>query len=95
MTRTILIYLLGIDLAKNFSPGGLRGGGATLHYLSERNMTELQRRGRWKAPTTLEHYVQVAASLQAKIRWSTAICDKLERHGAPLAALLWTPSQLG
>ena len=40
---------------------GLRGGGATEHWLSQRDIPGLRRRGRWTSERTLERYVQEGA----------------------------------
>ena len=42
----------------NFTPAGLRGGGATDHFLRHRDIPLLRRRGRWLSERTLERYVQ-------------------------------------
>ena len=40
---------------------GLRGGGATEHWLSQRDIPGLRRRGRWTSERTLERYVHEGA----------------------------------
>ena len=61
-----------------FSLAGLRGGGATFHYLKHRDILELARRGRWVSIKTLEHYVQISgASLDAQ-SWSVSTRQTLE-----------------
>ena len=40
---------------------GLRGGGPTEHWLSQRDISNLRRRGRWTSERTLERYVQEGA----------------------------------
>ena len=85
--------LLGPEKALQFGPGGVRGAGATLHYLVERNVPELQRRGRWRSESSLDHYIQVAAAMQAKLHWSDSELAIMERFGTRLAPLLWTHSQ--
>ena len=57
---------VGILHLKNcsFTLGSLRGGGATHHFRTHRNLGELQFAGRWKRPETLKHYLQEAVSIQ-------------------------------
>ena len=50
---------LGLQDA-HLSPGSLRAGGATHHYLLYQDVPRLRRRGRWRQESTLEHYVQEA-----------------------------------
>ena len=87
--------LLGDEMAKQFGPGGFRGGGATWHYHIERNMAEVQRRGRWKSGSFLEHYIQISAGLRAGLQWAEEVNSRRDFWGAPYAAFLWTHCQLG
>jgi len=41
-----------------WTPAGLRGGGATDHFLTHRDLAALRRRGRWQQQLTLDRYVQ-------------------------------------
>jgi len=54
-----MIKLLGLN-SLGLSPGSLRAGGATHHYLTFQDVPRLRRRGRWRQEATLEHYVQEA-----------------------------------
>ncbi len=58
--------MLGMRLKeRQFTPGGLRAGGATHDYLAGSPVERLMWRGRWAAIGTLEHYVQECASVLA------------------------------
>ena len=45
-------------LCLRFTVGGLRGGGATEHFLKHQNVPLLRRRGRWTQLNTLDRYLQ-------------------------------------
>ena len=49
-----------------FTPAGLRGGGASEHYLVHRDVQGLRRRGRWTQVTTLDRYLQEGVLLLAQ-----------------------------
>jgi hypothetical protein len=85
LTKHFISYLLG---SASYLPGGLRGGGATFHYLTHRNIPELQRRGRWLSVRTLEHYIQIAMPFIAVLSWDGKKREKILKLAAPLAALL-------
>jgi hypothetical protein len=70
------------------TPAGLRGGGATDHFLTNRDVDGLRRRGRWTNAKTLERYVQEGAA-QAQMRTlGVASQDWIERQ-AELATLFF------
>jgi hypothetical protein len=50
---------------RQFTPAGLRAGGATHDYLAGSPVERLMWRGRWAALSTLKHYVQECASVLA------------------------------
>lgn len=50
--------LKALGLAGQFTPAGLRAGGATWEWVRRRNFGGLRLRGRGSASRTLEHYVQ-------------------------------------
>jgi hypothetical protein len=58
--------------------------------LVERNIPELQRRGRWKSAATLDHYVQLAGAFAGATDWSPEVRTNVERLAAPWTALLTT-----
>ena len=45
-------------LCVHFTVGGLRGGGATEHFLKHQNVPLLMRRGRWTQLNTLDRYLR-------------------------------------
>ena len=71
----------GLGLAPlHLTPGGLRGGGATDHWLRRRDVQALRRRGRWTNIKTLERYVQEGASqLQQQRLIPRTAADTLEQ----------------
>ena len=60
--RAMAALLLG---ERQFTPAGLRAGGATHDYLNGSTVERLMWRGRWAALSTLKHYVQECASVLA------------------------------
>ena len=65
------------------TPGGLRSGGATHHWLLYRDLPELRRRGRWQHEKTVEIYLQECMfTLQAQ-----KLEPSIRRRVADLAAL--------
>ena len=62
-----LLRFLGCE-ALRFTPGSLRAGGATAHYMLYRDLGRLQYHGRWRSPQTLACYLQEAVAAAA---WST------------------------
>ena len=56
------------DPGLRFTPAGLRPGGATEFYLRTQNIGALQWRGRWRSPSTLEHYLQMGMSYLVQTR---------------------------
>eukprot|EP00971_Amphidinium_carterae_P238875 4741899-Amphidinium_carterae.1 len=49
--------LATLGLPAQFTPAGLRSGGATHHFLVHQDIPRLRRRGRWQQDKTLEHYL--------------------------------------
>ena len=54
--------LLALGLPLLWTPAGLRAGGATWLYRSGTPIDYIRLRGRWRAPSSLERYVQEAAA---------------------------------
>ena len=73
--------LLGIP-ASLFTPGSLRTGDATEHFLTHANLARLQYLGRWRNPNTLEHYLQEAVSALTDISLPQTATARVEaaRH---------------
>ena len=55
------VVLQRLGVRSQLTVHGLRGGGATEHWLSQRDIPNLRRRGRWTSERTLERYVQEGA----------------------------------
>ena len=74
----------------HWQPAGLRGGGATEHFLRHRDVQGLRRRGRWTQLATLDRYLQEGVLLLAQ---RTEEAKRL-RHLAHLgAAFFWQPAK--
>ena len=74
----------------HWQPAGLRGGGATEHFLRHRGVQGLRRRGRWTQLATLDRYLQEGVLLLAQ---RTEEAKRL-RHMAHLgAAFFWQPAK--
>ena len=86
IVRLLLDELLGAG--HGYTLAGLRGGGATLLYLRERNVPDLMRRGRWSNQKTLEHYIQLAAAHLTKQRFNPQCLIRLQSLAQPWASLL-------
>ena len=59
--RHLQLFNAAFDLlgcARDWTPAGFRGGGATHHYLLHHDVEELRRRGRWTSVSTLDRYLQ-------------------------------------
>ena len=56
----------------HYQPAGLRGGGATEHFLRHPDVQGLRRRGRWTQLTTLDRCLQEGAATCAAHRGSQA-----------------------
>ncbi len=69
-TLRLLVFLLGPK--HGFSLHGLRGGGATAHYLRYKDVLRLMRLGRWSDEKTLNTYVQEQTSLLGLMGWSAS-----------------------
>jgi hypothetical protein len=69
----------------NWLPAGLRGGGATEHFLKHREVLQLRRRGRWTQLATLDRYLQEGVLLLTS-RTNTHF--KIKQIGGLLAPLL-------
>ena len=58
---------------------GLRGGGATDHWLRNQNLPALRRRGRWANEKTVERYVQEAVFVTCAAVISPQVRQTLRR----------------
>ena len=56
---------------------GLRGGGATDHWLQYRDLAQLRRRGRWTSERALERYVQEGTFLVHQNWLCKEVADRL------------------
>ena len=65
-----------------WSVAGLRGGGATDHYLAHLDVPGLRRRGRWHQISTVDRYIQEAVAFM-----DSAISDADRERINELAAL--------
>jgi len=72
-------------------PAGLRGGGATEHYLRHRDLFELRRRGRWTQLTTLDRYLQEGALLLSSRTVSDQYIQQLAALAEPLLLAASSP----
>jgi len=86
----ILVALLG--KGHGFTLAGLRGGGATHHYLVHGNIEALMRKGRWSSRKTLDHYLQVAGAHLAVRHWDAKTNAHLLSLAEPWEGLLCTPT---
>ncbi|CAE8601161.1 unnamed protein product [Polarella glacialis] len=63
----------------HLTPGSLRAGGATHHFLKYQDVPRLRRRGRWRVEGTLEHYVQeglyALQLLQLQVRGQSIVAE--------------------
>ena len=73
-----MMKILGIERL-GLSPGSLRAGGATHHYLLYQDVPRLRRRGRWRQEGTLEHYVQEAVYALQMLQLDDSTVDRLRR----------------
>ena len=71
-----------------FTPAGLRAGGATHDYLAGSPVERLMWRGRWAALTTLKHYVQECTSVLATASMPVATQHRLANLEAMLVPYL-------
>lgn len=65
-------------------PAGLRGGGATEHYLQNRDVFELRRRGRWTQLATLDRYLQEGVLLLSSRTQTSSTVNELAALMGPL-----------
>ena len=70
---------------------GLRGGGATDHYLRHRNVGELRRRGRWTQTATLDRYLQEGVLLLSELQQFDNRLLALSSLAGAIFALLSSP----
>ena len=70
--------ILGVQ-SLELSPGSLRAGGATHHYLMFQDVPRLRRRGRWRQEATLEHYVQEAVYALQLRQLDSSTMDRLQK----------------
>eukprot|EP00971_Amphidinium_carterae_P344779 6485382-Amphidinium_carterae.1 len=75
----------------HFVPSGLRGGGATHHYLIHQDLPRLRRRGRWQAERTLEHYLHEVVYAQQQSRMPEAAANRVADWAALTPTLLNPP----
>ena len=67
---------------------GLRAGGATDHWLRNKNLPALRRRGRWSSEKTLERYVQESVFIQCTQKLPARVSETLRRLGELSGTLL-------
>ena len=72
------VQRLGL-LEFNLTWAGLRAGGATDHWLQNKNLPALRRRGRWSNELTLERYVQEAIFVQCTLKLPPRVDTTLRR----------------
>jgi hypothetical protein len=63
-----------------FSLHGLRGGGATQHWLIYHDVLRLQRLGRWCSDTSLNSYIQIQAALLGSTGWSPETTKRIASY---------------
>ena len=95
LRRVVTLYLDNL-LGKNhgYTLGGLRAGGATFLYLETGNVQWVQRRGRWTAARSLDHYLQEGATLLGMDQWSSDARWKIVKLAATLPPLFSVPPRL-
>ena len=78
LNKRLRVLLKAVGLPERaFTAGGLRAGGAT-HYLRAGASVEwLRHRGRWSAPSSMEHYLQECAAVLAEQRMNADTRQKL------------------
>ena len=83
--RTMAEASIAFGFGTIFKPHGLRGGGATWHYMRYRDVTATKQRGRWASDSSLRVYLQEAemAFLSARVP------DRVLRFGFILARDLY------
>jgi hypothetical protein len=88
--RRIVAKLLHCLLGSvhRYTLGGLRGGGATAHFLLNKNMPLLQRRGRWTSLKSLDHYIQIQGAIFGVLHWDPASRERVSRIAMKYRALL-------
>ena len=87
--------LRAADLGESSAlPAGLRGGGATHHWLVHQDVPRLRRRGRWASERTLEHYLHdvVYALRLAEANLESTKVAQLERLSAAFLSPPPTPA---
>lgn len=77
MLRRLLEYL-GLD-RDLLTPSSFRAGAATTAFKRGVDLHRLRLRGRWKTLTSLDHYIQEAASCLVSLQISPSIISSLER----------------
>ena len=80
-----LVRKLGLDPATR-KPYGLRRGGATYHFRQLRNLPLTAARGRWRHHNTCKIYIDEAAELMARVKWSQLQLKAIEKGKALLAS---------
>ena len=87
--RRLRSLLRAVGCERLFGPGGLRAGGATYFWVKRRAFDQLRLRGRWKVPSSLEHYIQEAVTfLQTETEVDEATHVRAEWLAARVGVLL-------
>jgi hypothetical protein len=71
----------------DFTPAGLRAGGATEEWVRFRDIQALRLRGRWMQLRTLEHYVQEAVATLGVQRFSPRQMELMEKLAGEAGAV--------
>ena len=67
---------------QHYTLHGLRGGGATDHWLQHRHLPLLRRRGWWTSERTLERYIQEVTILLHQNQLSKEFADRLRARAS-------------
>eukprot|EP00971_Amphidinium_carterae_P154168 3057567-Amphidinium_carterae.1 len=87
------LAVLGLT-AMPYVPSGLRGGGATHHFLMHQDVPRLRRRGRWQTERTLQHYLHEVVYAQQQKHMPAAALELVSKWASLCSPLLTPPSSL-
>lgn len=88
LNKRLSTILAALGVPDLFTLAGLRAGGATWEWLTNRNFSDLRLRGRWMNAKTLESYIQEAVAELTLGSLSQATVRRLEAVGEATAALV-------
>jgi integrase len=86
--KTLLLLEALLGPKSGFSLHGIRGGGATQHYLRFKDVPRLCRLGRWASDKSLTTYIQLQTAMLGAHHWDNPTMARLTHYAQKIPAEL-------